>query len=358
MEKYKHHTYPGEQEKSRAVDATPDSSDSEAKSLNSDGGKKNKSEIISGDEAELLIKKTFEEVNETALKELFAQELGKSGGDVSQLNFLSLNTIEIRKGQRSVGSYSFFRNKIYINSSATEDGRDKELLRYIFYGTDNSERVYSHTRLDLLHTIVHEETHAIAHTACVTEHSKDERGTPLEQINVRTGYERTHLSAEVHSDNEVKITNWGKAINEGVTDAIALKIFAQYLESNPLSNCSKSDIETYIKDRNTFQKSAYASYIYALKLFTLLVSKGSGVPPDVVENAIIRGYLRGSEFISDETEAELDKLLGEGMGLFLRNTAEDDNSLDDFIKALDAGDIRLPHKTARALYDAMNQEEG
>ena len=106
-----------------------------------------------------------------------------------------------------------------------------------------------------------------------------------------------------------------------------------------------------MKRVTTIDANAYAVHLYVIKLFIALVSKVTDTPSDVVENGIIRGYLRGSDFISDDMVGIMDELLGEDMGRTLQISATDDTAT--FEQAIEQADIRVESGVYVRLLDEL-----
>ncbi len=342
MEKFdgfKHHTYPGEQKANRVERRLPDDPDA-ADGLSTTRYDLNLSpevydKIENGDYtfATEYLCDVLADVDEEVLIDIFKKELGRSGGDIDTINFISLNDIDPNYSEDALGTHNTIDNVLKINIPV--------IASLLEGGADDSD-----VKLEILMTLIHEETHAVSHSTCIETVSKQiQESGEVVLRSTRSGYVKSSESYIPTIDGgwvTLDAQQTHVRINEGVTELIAQRVLHQYNKKAPLRDTTKEQRDAFEQTLLRYNGSAYARDVYTVKCYIALIAAATGVPRDVVENGVIRSYLRGSDLVSDDMLSLMDEFLGEDMGLFLQTMSENNDSTIDFENALLQADLKIP----------------
>ena len=348
FEGFKHHTYPGEKKKNRNERRLATSSDDTKEKRTAHGSRDENVDTESLEEkyreAQKMISEVISHINERVLYETFAEELGKSGGDIATMNFIPLEKIEHRYENINIAEYGVSNNLIGIDIITNAKVLEKKEVK-----PSDAQR-----RLEILHSVIHEETHAVAHTTFLEQTGINHDDEVILHAVVRAGYRKSEQRLTKTPTGIVsERTDVHRAINEGVTELLAQRILKTYNQRSPLIDTTHAERDVFIQQLKKITGSSYSKEVYAAKLYATLLSEATGVPYENVENALVRGYLRGAEFISDEAVTLLDELLGDSMGKFLKTMSENNTSTNPFEDALSQADIKIPPAKALKLLEEL-----
>ena len=137
----------------------------------------------------------------------------------------------------------------------------------------------------------------------------------------------------------------------GVTEMIAHRVLRTYTDRSMPKSITRADVDEFLELQQSRTHNVYAIHIFAVKLYAALVAKAVDVPPDVVESGMMRGYMRGSEFIEDEMLPVLSDLLGSGKGTDLKLAARLGGP-KEMVRAMNQIELKVDLKTRQRLVKA------
>ena len=228
-------------------------------------------------------RRQFEEIinriDFSALESIFSSYLQRSGVPPEKFNFLSSEKIVPVLTKDSSGIYSIENNLIGINFHALKEGAKA-------YG--ELEPDPETLALFLLHTLVHEEVHAISYRRI-----KDLPGLKITE----TGYQRRVFdSTDVPGEMQIVGSPY-VALDEGATEKLAREIFANYLSANDFSDPEAVKEFLEILERPSFFDSvpSYNNEVKFLDEIIKQVATKGGFDRRIIWEAIIRSKLEGLE---------------------------------------------------------------
>ncbi len=271
----------------------------------------------------------LEELDETSLKELFAEEIARSGLDPKMVlasKYIEFRDIiidgrknehagvcDIEKGTISIfpsGIEDYARNEgrvAHIKAKnelliqglkslgtgylLTEWGRKFASLGDTIADSKDMDPLQieeTFFRLEAIHVLIHEELHALS-TQTKKESPVDELyyGQTYGSVST-TGISNYHY--EVHENGEAYGYMQFDGLNEGITELIAQRLSKEYLRRTAVEGVDGSDIE---KRYSLYEMFAYNRERWAAELLVLLYSVISDVPKDTILGGLTRTYLSG-----------------------------------------------------------------
>lgn len=251
-------------------------------------------------EKQIRVREDLNSFDESALKEIIFEYFRKSGSDETTMNWIPFEKVRI----------------IYKSPEEEEGSRSP----HGDYSISKGIRLYCHKldqgRNQVLWTLIHEECHAI---------SQDEVRTHIlsNESDGRTGVKKllqsgVSLSVSTYDDNESKNAKrdvYNNGINEGITELLTERIFREYIkrtgsehyEQNSTKAESITDTEKIIAETKF---DAYERNWQNAKLYIGIISAITDVPEDIVENAVIRTYIRNGDIILNH-DSEIEQMLHE-----------------------------------------------
>jgi len=212
-------------------------------------------------------KEILAQVDFAALREIFSEEVRRSGGNLEEMSFADTGSVELYyDGKEKLAGY-FQDGKAFINVRNEVFEIDGSLLpRY------------------MLSTLIHEETHAAAsERTCVTDEAI---ARMLRRSKTEAG---TTYAAEDGGYGEIIITQGKlsvahKMLNEAITDTIANEVYDTYLErTGERSRYSDSE-------GNADFKQSYRPAREVLRFVLRRIAEKAELPEDVVWGAVKQGY--------------------------------------------------------------------
>lgn len=250
--------------------------------------------------AQIRIREYINSFDEQVLKDIFSEHFRKSGSDETTMNWISFDDVRIVDNQHKDSN----EPKLFRGSHSVRKG----IELYTNKLSDDQERT--------LWTLIHEECHAIStnlaqfKTLRITGEWLEEIGrVPVFESGVSKSYSQNGVVKDIFDD-----------INEGITEFITERVFREYKKrtgtdtysedaTNPERNSSEANRTVATK-----KFDAYKKYWQTAKIYIDLVSAISDVPEDVVENAIIRTYIRNGEILSREIEWDFEDSCAAAIG--------------------------------------------
>lgn len=250
-----------------------------------------------------LDKKKFREMidqlNEDVVRDLIAYYFQKSGNELETMNFIPFSEIILESSQDN--------NEEKIANRSDADGS---------YSTSNGIVLNIDKITDtstLIWTIIHEELHAVTDT----DWSIESVGNKIEASN-RVGFEINKVD-DLKADPISEIHESYSKSNEGFTELITAKLFAEYIDQTG-SREEFGKLEIGNKEALS-RVGEYGDFRHSMQRFIEIVASLADVEYDVVEKAMIRGYFRNSSLMPVEVFERLEQKQ-EGLGWEMRHALE------------------------------------
>jgi hypothetical protein len=284
---------------------------------------------------QIKVREYLESYNEVALKEIFTEYYRKAGSVEGSINWIPFEKVRI----------------------VTSSDKEQEIKNDPSgsYSPNNGVVLYSH----LLHadpeltlwTLIHEECHAISQDNLVQYPGTDENNVAISNNSqIRSGLSFSMLERK-YADNEVTTHVFDEGINEGVTELLTERIFRKYKRRLGLEKYSQdpvrpdgkiSDTEKIVS-REKFK--AYERNWQNAKLYIGIISAITDMPENVVEEAVIRTYIRNGQILPEgdsEVKEILDGVhpeLGLSLYIILKSEKNKDLSLQAYVDEISRLDI-------------------
>lgn len=264
-------------------------------------------------------------INEELLRDIFAEYFQKAGSDISTMNWIPHNEVTIAP---SPGDE--YLDKAESISGSYDQERGIRLFPQFLKG-DPSE---------ILWTLIHEQLHAISAVKSRTMIEFDDTGNLYGEINHKSGLRRVTATQQ---KSQVEITqNLYEAINEGITELIAEKIFREYLKrSGDGAESTFGDWQKATARRYVMREYRY--YWQFAQLYIALIAAVTEVPEEVAEKAILRSYLRNGDILPPELVEEL-----------AQRDANLPNELKDLFSVVNITDELDPYDSFQAVHKLLN----
>ena len=151
--------------------------------------------------------------------------------------------------------------------------------------------------LGFLHTICHEETHAISGK----RHKLTEN-----KVESQIGYEK-RIHNTTYNESEILFTYF----NEGVTELFARRILKEYLDSDQYF-CEESDKKEFIQliGKNHYIKKDeqdYQEHVNFVNAIIINIAKATGFQETDIEDSLVRGMLEGENLQDPILKNEIEK---------------------------------------------------
>lgn len=249
---------------------------------------------------QIVIRDYLNSLDEPALQEIFAEYYRKAGSDETAINWIPFGKVRIMH--------------------LTEEDQKKQKSMYGSYSRRDGVVLYSHLlcRLDpelTLWTLIHEECHAISHNTLATFPSRNKDGEEDGLIgNMRSGLALSVMSRKDYSDY-VELRVYDIGIDEGVTELLTERIFKEYKRRLGLETYSQHLIHQNVKTSATEQIvarekfHAYERNWQNARLYIGIISAISDIPENMVEEAVIRTYIRNGYILPDDMNPEVGEIL-------------------------------------------------
>lgn len=252
-------------------------------------------------------RETLSKINFDDLKQLFKEDLLKSG--IDNFEFVDADRIlDIASGESSTeGSYRVEPHAIVF---------DFKCLR------DKAEKFGLPTELYMLYILSHEETHAASKTDCrgLTEVNTKEKGV----LRLKHGYLEETVSA-LDEENYFNIDKF-RGFDEGMTEKISREeIFAAYLKNHP-EFAKKEDVSKLTEFVGKHDEVFYNAEIKMVNAVIKAISRSGGVDETVAWEALKQGKFSGDNFSEWGNRNQLDKILGYEVAQAIENLDADSSN--------------------------------
>lgn len=210
----------------------------------------------------------------------------RCGVKPENFNVIDEDRITLFYSSKVAGVYFIDTNSIGLNTDQI-----KKSSEYVQKQDTESMPEGDYFKLSLLHTLIHEEVHAISYRHIAEDEAVGQKGRI-------SGYR-----ASIY-DND----NWSDfytALDEGVTEMIARQLLEEYMKKDPKSVDSQS-LKRFL---NTLESYPSGYDVETTLVSTLIqkIAKTSGMSEETVRQGIIRSKLEGV----DLTESEFAEFMDE-----------------------------------------------
>jgi len=318
----------------------------------------NESELEKMDSIE-AVQSVLDEIDEKTLTDIYSEYLEKADCPERISNHIPTKHIRVEFNPEKYvhGAYNSERHAITINAGSLfkesslcllDVAKERGLINSHEKPSTASQEEFF--KMCVLDTRIHEGAHALTLSSCINTEILD--GVPTEVRHDRVGL--SLASTYANPETGVKMFRLlGNEMNEGITEILAGRILNDYIERS--GKLSRQEARLFYQVPEN-ERSSYSKYIFSARIYFLFISALSNVPEDIVELGILRAYLRGEEFFTEEVfEAYLE----------LGNSVEDGYAFhsmimggDDFTnisKAMHAAIAKLDDETFDR-YSALVEE--
>ena len=198
------------------------------------------------------VSKFLDSVDFPLLRTLFTQVASRGKVPPSDLNFVDKkNIIEWTDGL-SVGQYDALENTISVVSTSNPDLYLVDKEKFMAEAIQNDIETYGSVDMRLLHTLIHEESHALSKRKIVVRKKKAENSGVIypQKVITRGGIscvsdeltfldDKGNISGDTFDvpgmikDGKFTVKYFGFcALNEGITEKLAREVMLKYLEAS------------------------------------------------------------------------------------------------------------------------------
>ncbi len=235
-----------------------------------------------------FVNKILESIDREQLKDVFLDELRRSGVRVEDANTEALNQIFLRPFDHAAAMYNILLNTIQISVKSKEIA-EKEL---------SSGAVPESIVKEMQLLFIHEACHAFSRNRLRS------LGKTTGKMSVESGYS----TAEANPLKSGKANKTLEAFNEGVTQRIAEEVFLEY--SKRMGNPADEFLSEAL---NRHQENFWNYYIFGNQVDQMCehIARYVGVPKDTVWESVKRGYFERPELFNEETVELFAQTFGE-----------------------------------------------
>lgn len=267
-------------------------------------------------------------VNFNTLRTIFNEHAIKSG--VNSDNVTLVEREHIKKGGNfsdHMGIYRFETNDIHLNEGAIN----------LFSTQDTAPDKVAF----VLSTLFHEETHALVGFKR-TEQEEDALFGLLRKrtVFVKSGFQEAQKSYFIGNlgESTVKMC-W---FNEGMVDEMASDIFTEYLKRDPMKTLNPKKEMGFVEH--------YPLACLFVRCFREQIAEVSGVPEEIVWNAMIHHYINNDSLFKDEIKEALEEVFSDQ---FINNLASVETSFNNPVYTARAFKEVLTKERARRLFSSF-----
>ena len=159
--------------------------------------------------------------------------------------------------------------------------------------------------LGVVHTMCHEQTHALSHTSCEGfSNTENTQAVITRTLGLHTIQELYAIHANgLQPQGQVHLFEF---LNEGLTEKFGRSVFAEYLNrENTLGTSTEK--EMFLQKLETLP-FPYKENIRIIDMFITKVANETGIPETTVEEAMIAALFRGESFLDTNLFNELNKI--------------------------------------------------
>lgn len=231
----------------------------------------------------------------------FGNRLGKENLNLISKEEILTEEEDTGNDKEYAGLYKSTLNKIYINVEYCEEF-DEEYRSF-----------------DLIHTLIHEQTHAIARKSCLG----------LGKGYYDTGF--SQIKETVFKIRKIQFAIFFDSLNEAMTEKIARNITRRYIDID-------DNRDKYIKFFDNPEKYfSYQPYYNFLEKLIELIAIKTEVSKDLVEQAFVNDYVNGLNlFDTEDVKKELEDLFYDGVLYDIANINKNTN-IDKLINKMELG---------------------
>lgn len=260
------------------------------------------------------------------LRNLFIQIASRGGISPKDVNFVDrTNIIEWTNGL-SMGQYNALENTISVVSTSNPDLYLVDKEKFMAEAIRNDIETYGSVDMRLLHTLIHEESHALSKRKIVVRKKKAENSGVIYPKEVITRSGISCVSGEFHAlkdkgnisgvifdvsgmikDGKFTVKYFGFcALNEAITEKLAREVMLKYLEA---SSAPKDILETV---RISFENNngSYKLEMPVLDAIIKRIAERNQQEIRVVWESIINAYLQGDDFEDEDVEQLFSETFG------------------------------------------------
>jgi hypothetical protein len=195
------------------------------------------------------------------------------------------------------------------------------------------------TRQLLFYRLVHEYCHAVGATRAERAPFKDRTDADLRERTIGYAKRKTLIEKNGESEQVVDAANSFVLFNEGVTDEIAHRVLTEYLSRKDFFGMTAAGLSDTEKEGLFSSGSPFSIEYRTARTFADMlverISKVCEVPKDVVWNAVIGDYFRGTGLPKEL----LDEIVGRSFTYNL-GKSQDASDLKDLAKYFNFPDPR------------------
>ncbi|MFA6170904.1 MAG: hypothetical protein WC715_00365 [Patescibacteria group bacterium] len=224
----------------------------------------------------------FDKIDFNLLRDLFSELEKKCGITADRSNFIWPE--KIISSEATYSNYDGKYNLIKLRAPGSIPTSPESEKKYYY---ERLAETYGTEEMNMLHTIVHEEAHAISKNICVGLEPSGHHKAHAKEI--QSGYHNNDFGL----------------FNEGVTEKIAREILEKYLNSSGWSNEEK---ELYRRNRKINpEKFTYSVEVTLVDAIIKKLAIKNKLPKDQIWNALKRGFIEGERIMENKEIVSLFK---------------------------------------------------
>lgn len=285
MERFKPHTYSGEQPADRP-DQRKNYFSQKALSLTHES-------LPSSHEAIGRVKEVLSTIDQKVLFDIFREYYEKTGNNPKNLALTAITDIAVHYdlNEDYAGVYVPTRAGLALNAAHLD------IL--------NKDKIIN----TLIHEYVHEASTVIEQEAWTTDDKDVAKVITKQYLGVaQTVEEQAYDLGAQRSRNLISYDAVGLSINEGITQIIADDIHAEYVRR---TGEGRNSYERNLRLETSFEPNAYALNQLNARIYIAFLSAAAGVPESTVHDAVVRTYFRNSEIVPPEFDELITSLIDE-----------------------------------------------
>jgi hypothetical protein len=157
------------------------------------------------------------------------------------------------------------------------------------------------SKLVLLKTLIHEQTHAATNASCIDSQVID--GVVSFPLKLQTGYNHSFVYEGLEAEKYYTL------FNEGVTEKLARQMTIDYLEHHP-DFVSQQDRDKFIEMVSEGTVGTYDVMVAFVEAMVSKIAESSGISEKVAWEGLLQGQFSGHNFQDKEIADLMDEMFG------------------------------------------------